>query len=282
MRIDTIRTGYLKLDGGAMFGIVPKKLWHKLNPPDEDNMCTWCMRALLVRDQDRVIVMDTGIGDKQDDRFRQHFSPMQQDLFVRELATHGVHPEEVTDLLFTHLHFDHSGGAIVLDTNGKPTPLFPNARHWTSRRHLQHALDPNPREKASFLPENFKPLQDWGLLHFTDEDPQFNWLPGIDLWTVYGHTEAMYVPVIKGSTGTVIYCADLIPSAHHIGLPYIMAYDIRPLDTLREKDDLLNFAIEKDAVLVFEHDPVIEACRLSRSESGRILMGQTGSLAELL
>jgi glyoxylase-like metal-dependent hydrolase (beta-lactamase superfamily II) len=282
MLIDTIRTGYLKLDGGAMFGIVPRKLWQKLNPPDEDNMCTWCMRALLIRDRDRIIVVDTGIGGKQDDRFRQHFSPTQQDLFARELARHGVHPEEVTDVLFTHLHFDHSGGAILQDAKGKPAPFFPAARHWTSRRHYHHALAPNAREKASFLPENFKPLETWGLLHFADEDPAFQWLPAIDLWTVNGHTEAMYVPIVTHPEAVVIYCADLIPSSHHIGLPYIMAYDIRPLDTLAEKARLLEYALEQDAILVFEHDPAVEACRLTRSSSGRIEVGETGRLKDLM
>ncbi|MCF8236584.1 MAG: MBL fold metallo-hydrolase [Saprospiraceae bacterium] len=282
MQIQTIRTGYLQLDGGAMFGVVPKSMWETMNPPDEANMCTWCMRILLVRSGDRIILMDTGIGDKQDDRFKSFFHPTQQDLFLRELSTAGVTPEAVTDVLLTHLHFDHVGGAITLDEDGKPTPLFPNATYWSSQRHWDWANQPNPREKASFLKENMLPLQEWGKLAFADTGSHAEWIEGITLDSVYGHTEAMFIPVIPTAKRPVIYCADLIPSFHHLGLPYVMAYDVRPLETMKEKEQLLTWALEREAILVFEHDPSIEACTLTKDNRGRIISDRHGQLEDLL
>lgn len=282
MRITPIRTGFLQLDGGAMFGVVPKKLWSRMIEADSDNMCTWCMRALLVETHDRIIVVDTGIGEKQDDRFRSHFGPTRQELFEQELKAAGVAPTQVTDVLLTHLHFDHAGGAIIHGPDGRPQPMFPNARYWTSERHLRAAMDPNAREKASFLKENFKPLLDWGLLHYAGEGDRVLWTDDIELRTVYGHTEAMYVPVFRTASRPVIYCADLIPSFHHLALPYVMAYDIRPLDTLAEKARLLEWALEHEAVLVFEHDPSVEACLPDRDNSGRIIAKAHGPLADFL
>ncbi|MCB0693144.1 MAG: MBL fold metallo-hydrolase [Lewinellaceae bacterium] len=281
MKVQTIRTGYLKLDGGAMFGVVPKSMWASLNPPDDENMCTWCMRVLLIQSGQRVILIDTGVGEKQDDRFRSFFHPAQQDLFLTELSLAGIQPEDVTDVLLTHLHFDHTGGAIVLDDDGHPRPLFPNATYWSSQRHWDWAMKPNAREKASFLTENFLPLQEWGMIQWADIGPMADWLPGIQLEAVYGHTEAMFVPVIHTDQRPIVYCADLIPSFHHIGLPYVMAYDVRPLDTIREKDRILTWALEHDAILVFEHDPLIEACTLTRDQRGRIVPQQNGRLTDL-
>lgn len=282
MQIQTIHTGTLQLDGGAMFGVVPKKLWSRMIHPDEDNMCTWAMRALLIRRPGQVILVDTGIGDKQDARFRSHFSPQGQDGFNAALQQAGVSPEQVTDVLLTHLHFDHAGGAIRHDESGRAEPMFPQARYWTSERHLQAAMQPNAREKASFLQENFAPLRDWGLLHFAGEGERIEWQEGIDLFTVYGHTEAMYLPIIRTGGRPVVYCADLIPSFHHLGLPYVMAYDIRPLDTLAEKARLLEWALDNEAILVFEHDPQVEACLLDRDAQGRIVPRNQGRLADLL
>lgn len=282
MQIQTIRTGFLKLDGGAMFGVVPKSMWQELNPPDETNLCTWCMRVLLIKSMNRTILIDTGVGEKQDARFQSFFHPTHQDLFLQELQLAGVAPEEVTDVLLTHLHFDHVGGAISLNKDGQAVPTFPNATYWTSQRHWDWATHPNPREKASFLPENILPLQEWGLLQFADTGPRTEWLDGILLNAVYGHTEAMFIPIIPGTSRPVIYCADLIPSFHHLGLPYVMAYDVRPLETMQEKQEILTWAFDHHAVLVFEHDPHIEACTLTRDSRGRIVPDQHGPLASFL
>jgi glyoxylase-like metal-dependent hydrolase (beta-lactamase superfamily II) len=282
MKINTICTGYFKLDGGAMFGVVPKKLWHTLNPPDDDNMCTWAMRALLIQVEGRIILVDTGIGTKQDNRFMSHFSPYDQHLFREELLKHGVTPEAVTDVLFTHLHFDHAGGAIILDEAGNPQPMFPNATYWTSERHLNAAMNPNAREKASYLQENFAPLLGWDQLRFAGDQDRFTWLPGIDLQLVYGHTEAMYILHLAHPSRPVIYCADLVPSSYHLSLPYVMAYDIRPLETLREKEQLYKEALAQDAVFVFEHDPHTEAGGLTRDDRGRIQLVDGGDLDSLL
>ncbi len=282
MQIQTIRTGYLQLDGGAMFGVVPKTMWESMNPPDDANMCTWCMRVLLIRSGDRVILIDTGIGDKQDERFKSFFHPTQQDLFLRELQSAGVSPDQVTDVLLTHLHFDHVGGAIVLDQEGRPAPLFPKATYWSSQRHWEWATNPNPREKASFLQENILPLREWEKLAFADTGSHAEWLEGITLESVYGHTEAMFVPIIPTAKCPVIYCADLIPSFHHLGLPYVMAYDVRPLETMKEKQKLLDWALEREAILVFEHDPQIEACTLTRDNRGRIAADRHGPLDAFL
>lgn len=251
-------------------------------PPDEENMCTWCMRALLVQTVDRTIVVDTGIGTKQDPRFRSHFSPTLQDLFLEDLQAKSVYPEDVTDVLLTHLHFDHVGGAISHDQDGNSIPTFPNATYWVSEKHYKAAISPNAREKASFLKENFEPLLQWGQLKFAGEDELIHWIPGIDLHTMYGHTDAMYVPVFQTSTRKVVFCADLTPSFHHLGLPYVMAYDIRPLVTLEEKEKLLNWACDENAILVFEHDPEIEASTLLRDEKGRIQSYRKGNLCDLL
>lgn len=266
-----------------MFGVVPKKVWGKLIRSDEENMWTLGMRALLVRTGDRTIVIDTGIGNKQDERFKSHFSPFGQELFQQELKADGVHREEVTDVLLTHFHFDHAGGAIMHGPDGNPVPTFPNATYWTCERHYRWAVDPNPREKASFPQENFAPLKNWNMLRFAGDEERFTWIPGIELLTVFGHTEAMYVPVIHSGHGRpIVYCADLIPSIHHLALPYVMAYDIRPLQTMEEKARILDWALNNDALLVFEHDAEHEACSLQRDSQDRISVRTKGSLSDLL
>ena len=271
MKIVPIESGQFKLDGGAMFGVVPKKMWSKLNPPDEDNLCTWAMRCLLVDTGDRRILIDTGIGTKQDPKFRSHFSPSGQEYFLDALAQAGYTADTITDVLLTHLHFDHVGGAISRNAKGDAEPVFPKATYWSNPRHWQSALAPNPREQASFLVENFKPLQDWGMLELIDPaEKDVPWLPGIELRFVYGHTEAMMLPMITTSAGKFVYCADLIPSAHHIGLPYVMAYDVRPLETMKEKERLLREAAEGDYTLIFEHDPIHVMGKVAVNERGRI------------
>lgn len=277
MQIQTIETGVFRLDGGAMFGVVPKTLWARQSPPDANNLCTWSMRCLLVRTGQRNILIDTGIGVKQDDTFRRHFLPEGQSAFLPNLLSAGLTPEEITDVLLTHLHFDHVGGALQRSENGTFIPTFPNATYWTNSRHLKWATRPNAREAASFLPENFLPLQALGCLRFVEPAKEdVEWLPGITLRFVYGHTEAMMLPILHQAGRRCIYCADLIPSSHHIHLPYVMAYDIRPLQTLEEKERLLREAAADGAVLLFEHDPRVQAARVARNAAGKYVLEWRG------
>ena len=283
MQVRTIHTGFFKLDGGAMFGVVPKRMWEKMNPPDLHNMCTWAMRALLVETGGKKILIDTGIGNKQDDKFRAHFEPHGAGDLFDSLQKAGVRREDITDVFLTHLHFDHCGGALWRNPATGETELsFPNAEYWTNERHFQWAIHPNAREKASFLPENFMPLQERGRLRFVPVRQNTEFAPGFRIRFYYGHTEAMMVPVLRTDRGTLLYCADTIPSQWHVGLPYVMAYDIRPLLTLREKARMLQEAARKQYVLVFEHDPLADAGLLRRDENGRIHLEKTGTLEDLL
>jgi len=283
MKIQTIDTGFLKLDGGAMFGIVPKRLWQKLNPADENNLCTWAMRCLLVETGDRVILFDTGIGDKQDEKFRSHFEPHGEASLINSLKEKAYSPSDITDVFLTHLHFDHVGGAVSRSANGDLLPTFPNARYWTNQVHYDWALKPNSREKASFLKENFVPLMDHGVLNFipVSEGIQ-SWLPGIDIRFLYGHTEAMMMPIFQVGNKKVVYAVDLLPSSFHVGMPYVMSYDLRPLLTLEEKAQLYQDLLEQDHVLLFEHDPISEAGVLVKNERGRVVLGDRGSLQAFL
>lgn len=284
IKVHTVETGALKLDGGAMFGIVPQRIWRHLNPPDAHNMCTWSMRCLILETDTRKILIDTGIGTKQDSKFISFFEPTGQDQFLPNLEIIGVRPEDITDVLLTHLHFDHVGGALSLDASGQPAPTFPNARYWTNQQHYRWAMEPNAREAASFLKENFVPLQEMGKWSFIEPSAQgeVDWLDGIRLRFLNGHTEAMMMPIIPTESHTLVYCADLIPSSYHIGLPYIMSYDVRPLLTLEEKERLLLEAVERDYILVFEHDPVVEAAKIQRSPSGKLVLGESGKLQDLV
>ena len=283
MKIQILETGYFKLDGGAMFGIVPKPMWERKNPPDEKNLCTWSMRCLLVQTEGRNIIFDTGLGDKQDAKFRSFFEPHGTDSLIGSLQQKGLQPEEITDVFITHLHFDHVGGAISRDESGSLIPTFPNATYWTNEVHWNWALNPNPREAASFLQENILPLKHHNVLSFIDvSDKDVNWLPGIDIRFVYGHTEAMMVPIFTIGDKRIIYCADVLPSSFHIGLPWIMSYDIRPLDTLSEKKKLLEEALDHGDLLLFEHDPKIVAGVLGRNAKGRIVLDHESSIASFL
>lgn len=275
MKIKIIDSGRFKLDGGAMFGVVPKVMWEKINPPDEQNLCTWAMRCLLVETGDRRILIDTGMGDKQDAKFRSHFHPHGDTDLLSSLAQEGLTPEDITDVLLTHLHFDHVGGAVRYDDHGKLAPTFPKATYWTNERHYQWALHPNPREKASFLKENIVPLAEAGVLSYIPvSDTDVEWLPGIQLRFVYGHTEAMMLPILTHNGRTLVYCADLIPSVGHLGLPYVMSYDLRPLRTLEEKERLLTEAVDNAYYLFFEHDPRTACLTVTRNERGRIVPDQ--------
>ncbi|TNE59291.1 MAG: MBL fold metallo-hydrolase [Bacteroidetes bacterium] len=282
MKLTPVHTGFLKLDGGAMFGVVPKRMWERLNPPDANNMCTWALRTLLVETGDRKILIDTGIGNKQDDRFRSHFEPHGEQSLFGSLADAGVSREAITDVFLTHLHFDHCGGALWLDEKtGIVEPAFPNATYWSNEPHFRWASAPNAREKASFLAENFQPLLEMGKMKFVDVRQDIEFAPGFRVRFFYGHTEAMMVPVLDTGSHTVWYCADVLPSQWHIGMPYVMAYDVRPLVTLDEKAAILQQVLEEKHLLFFEHDPVIEAGMLTTDSKGRIVLGESGNLADL-
>lgn len=267
MKLHVLHTGFLKLDGGAMFGVVPKTIWNKIHPADENNLCNWAMRCLLVEDSNRLILIDTGMGNKQDSKFFSHYhlSHIQS---VEDLVQQaGYSPEEVTDVLLTHLHFDHCGGAII-NKNGNRVPAFPNAIYWSNERHWEWATKPNDREKASFLKDNILPIQHSGKLRFVDVGELTPFSDHIKIRFAYGHTEAMMLPQINYRNREIVYMADLLPSAGHIPIPYVMAYDMFPLTTLQEKKSFLEEAVDKQLVLFFEHDEDHECAEVERTEKG--------------
>lgn len=283
MKLHIIETGKFKLDGGAMFGVVPKRMWNKLNPADDENLCTWQMRCLLVEDGNKKILIDTGVGIKQDEKFRKHFYPHDSQDFHSSLSAMGLTCEDITDVFITHFHFDHVGGALTYDADGKIIPVFPNATYWSNEQHYKWAHDPNAREAASFLRENFVPLKDMGMMQFLDIQEGIKFTENISVSFLYGHTEAMMIPYIKLPSGnTLIYCADLIPSHHHVQLPYIMAYDMRPLDTLSEKRILHDRATDGKHYLFFEHDLNVSCGNIIKSETGRVIFGEPVSLSEII
>ncbi len=267
MQLYTIDTGLFKLDGGAMHGVVPKTLWNKYNPSDENNLCSWAMRCLLIEHGNHLILVDTGIGNKQDERFFSHYFLHGTDTLEGSLRKHGFHMEDITDVFLTHLHFDHVGGAVKREGN-KLLPAFPKAMYWSNKAHWDWAVEPNDREKASFLKENILPLEESGQLSFITTEEGDEWMPDIRIRYVNGHTEAMMLPQISYKGHTILYCADLLPSKAHIPLPWIMGYDMRPLDTLQEKKRLLKEAADKEWLLYFEHDYQHELCRLVQTDKG--------------
>jgi len=267
MLLHTVDTGYFKLDGGAMFGVVPKSLWQSLNPADNNNMCTWAMRCLLIEDGNKLILIDTGLGEKYDAKFAKHFQPHGDITLCSAIHKLGYAIEEVSDVVLTHLHFDHCGGATHYNSEGMVVPSFPNATYWTHSRHWQWALQPNAREKASFLKENLLPIQESGQLMFIDTDI-FSASESLTFDIVNGHTECMIIPHIHYKGKTITYAADLIPSRHHVRMPYVMAYDIRPLETLKEKESLLNDAFANNHILFLEHDKDVACCTLAQNDNG--------------
>jgi glyoxylase-like metal-dependent hydrolase (beta-lactamase superfamily II) len=281
MKLHTIEAGTFKLDGGAMFGVVPKTIWNRLNPADENNMCLWNMRCLLVEEGNRKILIDTGMGSKQDEKFMSYFHPTGLNQLELSLAQAGFHPNDITDVFITHLHFDHGGGALKLDKAGNIVPAFPNAKYWSCKTHWDWALDPNPRERSSFLKENIKPLEDMGLIHFIDEEQDVKWTEKISVKFSYGHTEAMMIPLIDiGSGKKLAYCADLLPSQCHIRMPYVMSYDIRPLVTLEEKAVFFEEVLGEGHILFLEHDKDFECCTIKKNERGRYGLDKTYKLAD--
>ncbi len=266
MKLYTIDTGLFKLDGGAMFGVVPKSIWNKLNPADENNLCTWAMRCLLIEEKERLILIDTGIGNKQSEKFFSHYYLHGNDTLEKSLAKYNFTKNDITDVFLTHLHFDHVGGAVE-KAGDKLSLAFPNANYWSNEEHWQWAIHPNAREKASFLPENILPLKESGRLHFIDPlHAAFS--PYMDVKFAYGHTKAMMLPMISFAGRKLVYMADLLPSVAHIPLPYVMSYDMFPITTLTEKEAFLKEAADNDYVLFLEHDPTIECCTLQQTEKG--------------
>ncbi|HSV12325.1 MAG TPA: MBL fold metallo-hydrolase [Hanamia sp.] len=267
MKLYSINAGHFKLDGGAMFGVVPKSMWEKLNPPDENNMCNWAMRCMLIQDEGRLILIDNGMGNKQDEKFFGHYFLNGDDTLEKSLAKYGFSKEDITDVFLTHLHFDHCGGSIER-AEDKLVPAFKNATYWSNEKHWKWATEPNDREKASFLKENILPIKESGKLKFIETKEGIEFTKNINLRFVNGHTESMMLPQIKYKDKTIIYMADLLPSVAHIPIPYVMAYDTRPLETLKEKKSFLTEALKKDFILFFEHDPEIECCNLQATVKG--------------
>jgi len=267
MNLHTIETGLFKLDGGAMFGVVPKTIWQKSNPADANNMCTWAMRCLLIEDGDRLILIDTGIGDKQDEKFLSHYYLHGDDTLEKSLAAKGFNSNDITDVFLTHLHFDHCGGAIIREGE-KLVPAFKNANYWSNEKHWEWAVKPNAREKASFLKDNILPIQESGQLQFIDNTEGTEFIPGFNVRYAFGHTDAMMLPQIQYKDNTIIYAADLLPSTGHIPLPYVMSYDMFPLQTLKEKKAFLEEAAAKNYILYLEHDSVNECCTVEMTEKG--------------
>jgi len=278
MQLFTIDTGFFKLDGGAMFGVVPKSIWNKLNPADENNMCTWAMRCLLIQDGNRLILVDNGIGNKQDEKFLGHYYLHGNDTLEKSLAKYGFVTDDITDVFLTHLHFDHCGGSIKREGD-QFVPAFKNATFWTNEQHWKTATTPNDREKASFLKENILPIQESGQLKFVSNH-QNDFSANFQVKQVFGHTEAMMLPMINYKGKTIVYMADLLPSVGHIPVPYVMAYDMFPLTTLNEKKSFLTEAVQNDYILFFEHDPKNECCSLQMTEKG-VRVKETINLKEL-
>ena len=268
MNLYSINTGYFKLDGGAMFGVVPKSIWNKSNPADENNMCSWAMRCLLVETGNRLILIDNGMGDKQDAKFFSYYYLHGNDSLEKSLHKAGFSFEDITDVFLTHLHFDHCGGSVKYSDSAKTKlePTFKNATYWSNPQHWRWATEPNSREKASFLKENILPIKESGQLKFIENTNEF--IPGFELLFVDGHTEKMMLPVITYKNKKILYTADLIPSVGHLPIPYVMGYDVRPLETLKEKTIILDKAAKEDWILFFEHDGINECCSLELTEKG--------------
>ena len=272
MKLSVINTGFFKLDGGAMFGVVPKKLWSKTNPPDANNLCSWAMRSLLIEDGNRLILIDTGIGNKQDDKFFSHYHLHGDDSLEKSLKRSGYSKSDVTDVILTHLHFDHCGGAVRWKTKEQKIlePTFKNANYWSNEAHWNWATNPNVREKASFLKNNIIPIEQSGQLKFIKKRGVISndIFPNIDIYFADGQTESQMKTIINYNGQKIAFMADLLPSVGHIPIPYVMGYDTRPLLTLNEKIHFLNLAFENNFLLFLQHDSVNECCKLKDTEKG--------------
>ncbi len=284
MQIYPIQTGFFKLDGGAMFGVVPKVIWQKTNPADANNLIDMSLRCLLIEDGNRLILIDNGTGDKQSEKFFSYYFPYGEETLDNQLAKFGFHRNDITDVFLTHLHFDHCGGSIEFnkDKTGYQ-PAFKNAKFWSNKDHWHWAANPNPREKASFLPENIKPIEESGQLNFIDipnGDLLKNSPLGFDILFVDGHTDKQMIPIISYQEKKLVFMADLLPTVGHIPLPYVMGYDTRPLITMTEKEKFLNSAVENEYFLFLEHDATNEICTLQHTEKG-VRLKETHSFNEI-
>jgi len=266
MNLHVIDTGYFMLDGGAMFGVVPKTIWQKSNPANENNLCNWALRCLLIENGNQLILIDNGIGDKQDAKFFSHYYLHGNESLVKSIHQAGFSEKDITDMFLTHLHFDHCGGGVTRN-DASLELTFPNARYWSNAEHWEWATKPNPRERASFLKENILPMKESGQLEFinTNEESPFT---DFNIFFASGHTDKMMIPMIRYKGKIVCYMADLLPSVGHIPLPYVMGYDTRPLLTLEEKELFLKEAADNKYVLFFEHDPVNECCTVKHTDKG--------------
>jgi glyoxylase-like metal-dependent hydrolase (beta-lactamase superfamily II) len=275
MKLYSIETEYFKLDGGAMFGVVPKVIWNKLNSADENNLCSWAMRCLLIEDGNKLILIDNGVGNKQSEKFFGYYHLHGNHTLDKSLAASGFSKDDITDVILTHLHFDHCGGSID-KVGDKFLPAFKNATYWSCESHWSWAIHPNDREKASFL--NILPIQESGQLKFVNRNNKISEIglehvaseihPAISFRFVNGHTDSMMLPQIKIGNHTLVYMADLLPSVYHIPMAYVMGYDMFPMTTLNEKKSFLPEALDNNYILFFEHDPVNECCTLQQTERG--------------
>ncbi len=284
MKLYPIETGNFKLDGGAMFGVVPKSIWQKTNPADSNNMIDLAMRCLLIESGKRLILVDTGIGTKQPEKFFNYYYLWGDFSLEKSLAQYGFTLDDITDVFLTHLHFDHCGGAVQWNQNKTGyEPTFKNAIYWSNKDHWEWAVNPNPREKASFLKENILPIQESGQLKFIDV-PEDNFLKdsplGFDIYFIDGHTDKQMLPVITHEEKTIIYAADILPTTGHIPVPYVMGYDTRPLLTVSEKEQILTLAELQEYFFFFEHDAHHELCTLQKTEKG-IRLKETYSFLDI-
>ena len=280
MKLYTIDTGYFKLDGGAMFGVVPKVLWSRTNPADENNLCSWAMRSLLIEDGNKLILIDNGIGDKQDEKFLRHYYLHGDDSLKKSLNKNGFSEDDITDVFLSHLHFDHCGGSVKWNKDKTGFEMtFKNAKYWSNEQHWKHALDSNYREKASFLKDNILPIQESGHLNFVKRGEKFQSF--FDVLFVDGHTEAQMIPHIKYKDKTIIFAADLLPSTGHIPLAYVMGYDVQPLKTLDEKSKFLLDAANNKYIIFLQHDNYNECCTVKVGDKG-VMLDQTFKLSDIL
>jgi len=265
MKLYALETGNFKLDGGAMFGVVPKVLWGKAYPADENNLCTWAMRSLLADDGERRILIDNGIGDTLDEKFLRHFYLSGDDNLEKSMASAGYEAKDITDVVITHLHFDHCGGNVKR-VNGNLVPSFPNARYWVSRMQFDNAMNPNEREKASFMDHLILPVMENNQLHFIEKEGEM--FPGFTVKLYHGHTLGQVVPHIAFNGRTVVYAADLLPSAAHVPMSWVMAYDMEPTLTLQEKEDFFRKAVAEQYIIFLEHDIYNECITLQDTPKG--------------
>jgi glyoxylase-like metal-dependent hydrolase (beta-lactamase superfamily II) len=279
MELKIINAGKFKLDGGAMHGVVPKSFWNKHNPADANNLCTWQMRCLLVEDGAKLILIDTGMGNKQPLKWQRYFEPEGHEQLKHNIQKAGYHSSEVTDVLLSHLHFDHAGGAVE-QLGEQLLPTFTNAKYWTHSQHWACSQAPNPREKATFLPENLLPLQQSGQLYFIDKQTERPF-ENIEILTADGHTEKMLMPIINTGKQKIIFAADTAPSAYHLHVPYVMSYDTQPLLTMAEKENLLNMAVAENCILVYDHDLLLESSLVTKTEKG-FAATEAGALHSIL